>query len=290
MTLSEFVVSPAYKKFMGYVYGFGASVAIMGSLFKIMHFPGAGVMLVAGLGVEAIIFALSSFEPPHETPDWTLVYPELLGLDPDEEKGGSSSSHSHGGAIQGGGNGGGSELAALVSAGAIEQKTVDQLSEGVKKLATTTAQMADLSDASVATKAYINNVKSASESLNQFSAVQSNVAEVGNKFASKISEEGDKLADSCVKLNGAIVSQASQTDKISQNMGAVNAAYEAQLKGINNQIKSTENLASGLSSISEEINASVESVRQYRQQVANLSKTVGELNSIYGNMLSAVNK
>ena len=62
----------------GYVYGFGASVAILGSLFKIMHFPGAGVMLVAGLGVEAIIFALSSFEPPHETPDWTLVYPELL--------------------------------------------------------------------------------------------------------------------------------------------------------------------------------------------------------------------
>ncbi|MBP5419508.1 MAG: gliding motility protein GldL [Bacteroidales bacterium] len=289
MTLSELVVSPAYKKFMGYVYGFGASVAILGSLFKIMHFPGAGVMLVAGLGVEAIIFALSSFEPPHETPDWTLVYPELLGLDPEDGKGKESSHHHGGGAIQGG-NGGGSELAALVSAGAIEQKTVTELSEGVKKLASTTAQMADLSDASVATKAYINNVKNASESLNQFTAIQSSVAEVGSKFANRISEEGDKLADSCTKLSGTIASQANQSDRISQNMGAVNAAYEAQLKGITAQIKSTENLASGLSSISDEINASVESVRQYRQQVANLSKTVGELNSIYGNMLSAVNK
>ena len=80
MTLTELVTSPAYKKFMGYVYGFGAAVAIIGALFKILHLPGASVMLVAGLGVEAIIFALSSFEPPHETPDWSLVYPELAGL------------------------------------------------------------------------------------------------------------------------------------------------------------------------------------------------------------------
>ncbi len=272
MSLQELVESPAYKKIMGYVYGWGASVAIIGALFKIMHYPGASIMLVAGLGVEAFIFFMSAFEPPHAMPDWTLVYPELLGLDDEVEA--PSSRHGHG---SNGGNGGGSELSALVSAGAIDQTTVNQLAEGVKKLANTTSQMADLTDATSATKAYINNVKVASDSLSQFTAAQSEVAAVGSKF----SESSNKLAE-------AVASQADLSKQLNSNMSAVNAAYEKQLNGLNSQLKSTESLASGLNTISSELAASVQSVQAYREQIASLSKTVGELNSIYGNMLSAV--
>ncbi len=284
MTLTELVTSPAYKKFMGYVYGFGAAVAIIGALFKILHLPGASVMLVAGLGVEALIFALSSFEPPHETPDWSLVYPELAGLEPTE-------GHGHGGGVKGGQvAGGGSELSALLSTGTIEQKTVDQLAEGVKKLASTTSQMADLADASVATKSYLNNVKSASDSLNQFSAAQTNVAEAGSKLASRMNEEGNKFADSFSKLNAAVATQASEFTKLGNNISAVSEAYASQLKGLSGQLESTKNMTNGLSSISAEIAASVEGVKAYREQIASLSKTVGELNNIYGNMLSAIRK
>lgn len=280
MTLTEFVTSPAYKKFMGYVYGFGAAIAIIGALFKILHLPGASVMLVMGLGVEAIIFALSSFEPPHETPDWSLVYPELAGLEPAE---GSRKGH-------GNGNGGGSELSALVASGNVDQKTVDQLAEGVKKLANTTSQLSDITDASVATKSYLNNVKSASDSLNQFSAAQSSVSEAGNKLAAKMSEESDKFTNSFSKFNNAFASQSDAASKLGDNMSAVSKAYEQQLKDINSQLASTKNVADGLSSISSEIKASVEGVKEYRQQIASLSKTVGELNSIYGNMLSAIRR
>lgn len=281
MTLTEFVTSPAYKKFMGYVYGFGAAVAIIGALFKILHLPGASVMLVCGLGVEAIIFALSSFEPPHETPDWSLVYPELAGLEPAD--GGSRKGH-------GNGNGGGSELSALVASGAVDQKTVDQLADGVKKLANTTSQLSDITDASVATKSYLNNVKSASDSLNQFSAAQSSVSEAGNKLAAMMSEESDKFYNSFSKFNNAFASQSDAASKLGDNMSAVSKAYEQQLKDINSQLASTKNVAEGLSSISSEIKASVEGVKEYRQQIASLSKTVGELNSIYGNMLSAIRR
>ncbi len=280
MTLTEFVTSPAYKKFMGYVYGFGAAVAIIGALFKILHLPGASVMLVCGLGVEAIIFALSSFEPPHETPDWSLVYPELAGLEPAE---GSSRRGN-------GGNGGGSELSSLVASGAVDQKTVDQLAEGVKKLASTTSQLSDITDASVATKSYLNNVKSAADSLNQFSAAQSSVSEAGSKLAAKMSEEGDKFATSFNKFNSAFASQSDAASKLGDNMSAISKAYEQQLKGINSQLESTKSVASSLSSISSEIQASVEGVKEYRQQIASLSKTVGELNNIYGNMLSAIRR
>ncbi|MDP2160229.1 MAG: gliding motility protein GldL, partial [Flavobacterium sp.] len=71
------------KKAMNFAYGMGAAVVIVGALFKIIHFeigPLTGnVMLTIGLVTEAIIFALSAFEPVDNELDWSLVYPELAG-------------------------------------------------------------------------------------------------------------------------------------------------------------------------------------------------------------------
>ena len=66
-----------YKLMMPKLYGWGASIVILGALFKIEHYPGASIMLATGLGMEAIIFFFSAFEKQHEEPDWSLVYPEL---------------------------------------------------------------------------------------------------------------------------------------------------------------------------------------------------------------------
>jgi hypothetical protein len=85
MGLAQITQSHAWKNFMAKLYGIGASVVIVGALFKIMHWPGAGPMLIAGLGTEAIIFFFSAFEPLHEELDWTLVYPQLSGLDEGDE-------------------------------------------------------------------------------------------------------------------------------------------------------------------------------------------------------------
>ncbi|HET8804707.1 MAG TPA: gliding motility protein GldL, partial [Aequorivita sp.] len=71
--------SRSSKKFMNMVYGLGASVVILGALFKIMHWPGGNAMLITGLIVEAIVFAISAFEPVDDDVDWSLVYPELAG-------------------------------------------------------------------------------------------------------------------------------------------------------------------------------------------------------------------
>ncbi|WP_304137106.1 gliding motility protein GldL, partial [Mesonia mobilis] len=71
------------KKIMNMAYGLGASVVIIGALFKIMHFEigplTGGLMLTIGLVVEAAIFAISAFEPVDDELDWSLVYPELAG-------------------------------------------------------------------------------------------------------------------------------------------------------------------------------------------------------------------
>ena len=78
------------KKTMNFAYGMGAAVVIVGALFKIIHFeigPLTGnVMLTIGLVTEAIIFALSAFEPVDTDLDWSLVYPELSGGDAKSNK------------------------------------------------------------------------------------------------------------------------------------------------------------------------------------------------------------
>ena len=66
-----------YKTFMGYVYGFGASIVMIGAYFKLTHIPGADFMLGLGLGVEALIFFLSAFEPQHLDYQWDNVFVEL---------------------------------------------------------------------------------------------------------------------------------------------------------------------------------------------------------------------
>jgi len=76
-----------YKLMMPKLYGWGAAVVILGALFKIEHLPGASYMLMAGLGMEAIIFFFSAFEKIPAEVDWTLVYPELAHMkDPDAAK------------------------------------------------------------------------------------------------------------------------------------------------------------------------------------------------------------
>ena len=66
-------------KVMNFTYGMGAAVVIVGALFKLMHWPGASLMLIIGLSTEALIFGLSAFDAPEKELDWSLVYPELAG-------------------------------------------------------------------------------------------------------------------------------------------------------------------------------------------------------------------
>ena len=79
--VDNFVRSKVYKEVSAKLYGIGASVVIVGALFKINHWPGGTIMLIIGMGIEAVIFFVSAFEPLHVTYDWSLVFPELAGMD-----------------------------------------------------------------------------------------------------------------------------------------------------------------------------------------------------------------
>lgn len=277
MSISEFVESPAYKKVMGKVYGLGAAVVILGALWKILHLPGASYMLIAGLGTEAIIFALSAFEKPHEMPDWGLVYPELHGLEPNE----------HG--SKGGHGGGGSELAALVESGSLDAKDVEKLTTGIKKLSETSSQLSDLGNATVATDAYIQNMKSAGDAVGQFASQQASMAQSSEALANTYATSGESLKAHFETLTANNQAYGDKLGDVTKNLAAINSAYELQLQGVNSQVEASQALTQGLGEITNQFQQSANDAKVYREQVAQLSQSVSELNSIYGNMLSAMN-
>lgn len=316
MSGSGFFNSPAYKKIMAKVYGIGAALVLAGALFKIQHYKGAGIMLLVGMGTEIIIFFLSAFEPPHEMPDWSLVFPELIGLEPRNHSG------------YGQGHSGGGELQALISSGELDQSTIDKLTDGLKKLSNTASSLSNLSDATMATDAYTQSMKSASKSVGEFSTIQSqigssaqtlgssfdtaakavsesgltfaeNFSSVGNGFVETVKSSTDELISAYQSFGSAMHEQLESvstnsvkyTDslaKTNEKLSSINSAYELQLSSLNLQVEASKELTNSLSQISSHLNESVSDTVTYKEEVANLSKTLGELNTIYGNMLSAM--
>ena len=128
---------------MNMLYGLGAAVVILGALFKLQGWPGANLMLILGLGAEAIIFTVSAFDPPtiHEL-DWTKVYPQLKP----NGKSGSPTAN----------------MDALMKEAKIEPELLRSVGAGLKKLAAQTKNVNDLAEASVATKDYTESIKGAS--------------------------------------------------------------------------------------------------------------------------------
>src|SRR5512133_2427429 len=153
MSLAELVQSSGWKNFISKLYGLGASVVIIGALFKIQHWPLAGIMLTIGLLTEAVIFFFSAFEPLHEEIDWSLVYPELAGIPEDETPEiASQGGKYHGGGAGGIGGGVGSVALAkfdeMLEKAEISPDLFQKLGVGMKKLIESTANMSAMGDVS----------------------------------------------------------------------------------------------------------------------------------------------
>jgi gliding motility-associated protein GldL len=150
--MASFFESKLGKNIMAKAYGLGAAVVIIGALFKIMHWPGANEMLIIGMGTEAIIFCISAFEPIHEEWDWSLVHPELAGMEGDDKKSINQGSVSQ-------------QLDSMLAEAKIGPELIEGLGLGLRSLSSNVSSMSDLSGATVATKEYADNLSKANEQI-----------------------------------------------------------------------------------------------------------------------------
>lgn len=289
MSLAELVQSSGWKNFIAKLYGLGASVVIIGALFKIQHWPFAGTMLTVGLCTEAVIFFFSAFEPLHEEVDWTLVYPELAGI-PDEE--GELPAHGkHRGGAGGGYVGGGAGSAALAKFDEMLEKSditpdlFQKLGVGMKKLSEATGNITAMGDVSAASSKYMSTIKTADESLGKLADSYQATAKLINETGSNYKNIADSL--SVIEVGGKSYQQ--QLESLNKNLSALNAAYELQVRGAGEHTKESEALYKGLQSLMKDLTDSAGDTKKYREQIGKLNENLTALNSVYGNMLAAMN-
>src|SRR6056297_2669947 len=174
MSISEIVQTAGWRKFIAKLYGWGAAIVLVGALAKLQHWSWAGPALIIGMSTEATIFFFSAFEPVHEEIDWSIVYPELAGVeeDPEEARERNRARRESVGEGGGGGNGqpaGGGSLTKfdqMMENAEITPELFDQLGDGLRKFNETAKNLNNVGSASVATDQYINDIQAASESVN----------------------------------------------------------------------------------------------------------------------------
>jgi gliding motility-associated protein GldL len=294
MSLAELVQSSGWKNFIAKLYGLGASVVIIGALFKIQHWPLAGTMLTIGLLTEAVIFFFSAFEPLHEEIDWSLVYPELAGIPEDEtpeiaSQGGKYRGVSGGGG--GGGIGGGVGSVALAKFDEMLEKSeispdlFQKLGVGMKKLSESTANMNTMGDVSAASSKYMNTINSANDSLGKLTDSYQSTTKLINETSSTYRTMADSL--SVIEVGGKSYQQ--QLESLNKNLSALNAVYELQRKGADDHLKESDSLYKGIQGLMKDLSESAGDTKKYREQITKLNDNLSALNNVYGNMLAAMN-
>ena len=196
-----------FKNFMAKLYGFGASVVILGAMFKIMHWEGANYMLVIGLTTEAVIFFFSAFEKPATEYDWSLVYPELATGDGERSLSVTE------------------QLDNALENGGIDSELIARLGEGMRSLSETAGSLSGAVDAAGATAKYSEQLNSAAanmESLNALYAVQ-----LENTTA-QVERQNDVMEKLATASNDAS-DLAGQISTLKGNLETLNSVYGGML-------------------------------------------------------------
>jgi hypothetical protein len=213
MSSNSFFESKQFKKIMAYVYGWGAAVVIIGALFKIMHWPGANLMLIAGLGTEALIFFISVFEPMHAEYDWTLVYPELAGIEPSEKKAKGTISQ---------------QLDKMLAEAKVGPELITSLGNGLKSLSDNVKDMSSLSNATLATNEYTSNINKAAKAIESIGSASNEISSSMNSFAGGLTTMVNTLSSTA----NDSAEFKDNINKLNKNLGTLNNVYGSMLSAM----------------------------------------------------------
>lgn len=275
MGLLSFTRSRRYRNFMAKVYGLGASVVLIGALFKINHYPYADIMLIIGLGTEAIIFFFSAFEPPHVEPDWSLVYPELAGMyrgvEGDELGKRKSATE---------------RLDEMFEKAQIDNKTIERLGVGMEKLSENASQFASLTNVAAASNDFTTKLSSAAGSAQKLDAAMSANAEVAVDQANtvrSIKEGAETLSNAYIQAADVLRNDMNATEEFSGSVKAATAS--AQSLG-ESYAKSSEILSRSVAALDF---TAVEG-DAYNEQLRKIAENLAALNAIYEIQLQGTNR
>lgn len=210
--------SRSSKKLFNMAYGLGASIVILGALFKILHWElgplNGGLLLAVGLITEAIIFAISAFEPVEDDLDWSLVYPELAGGLTREKKKQSEDAE---GLLS-------KKLDEMLKNAKIDSELMSSLTDGIRNFEGAVKGMSPTAEAMSSTKKYSEEMALAAaqmESLNSLYKVQV-------ESTSRQAEVNERVVENAVQLK-------QQMEHLATNLSSLNGVYGGMLSAMTNR-------------------------------------------------------
>ena len=268
-----FLRSKGYRIAMKYLYAWGASVVIIGALFKILHLPGANEMLIVGLGTEAAVFFVSGLEPlPEEERhwDWARVFPQLAA---EEEEGGEID------LSLAGGMGGAGILPGIGQGIKSLQETsltpdlLEGLATAIEGLRVNVDNLTGITDAALVTRDFANKVQDASAQVERLANSYAVTADAMTKIASSFAD---------------IQSYQTQLKQLSHTIAQLNSVYENELQEVQKHVAAISRFYGGLGKVVSTLEGTSQDVDQLRQEVTTLNANLRGLNAVYGGMLSGI--
>ncbi len=228
----------------------GAAIVIFGAWAKLLHKPFADLMLTIGLMTEAFIFTVYAFIPPPYTQRGPLPVTADTGGNP---------------ALK--------SLDKMLQEADITPANLQKLSSGFNRLGTTVEKMGEMTDVVKATGDFNASAKAASESMNNIRTSMDKTVSAMDNF----NQASESTRNFHMQLQG-----------LNKNLGALNAMYEVELNDSNNHLRTMNKFWGNLSAMGEMMSGSVEDAKSAQNEISKLSNNLSRLNSVYGNMLNAM--
>lgn len=300
-------------------YGIGASIVILGALFKLMYWEGANEMLIIGMVTEAIIFALSAFERPLKSYEWDKIFDfesgrlgngwqanSMIQQMPDGTSSGQmqnsqfsatpqtpSSQPEFAGEVQ-----------ARVAPSAIQVEGLSdadaqKLNASIQNLARTAEQLNEIASFSLETERFAASIQQISQSTSKYAENQSSLIEA----TQQLQEAYQRIGADTENIEINTKEYRNRVERINSNLAGMNSIYEIQLKDIHaqsvhfhNQTEISKKMSDEMQMVTGEIsklkNVSDDfstATRQLKTNANELAENIAKLNAIYGNMLNAMN-
>lgn len=281
--LQKWMDSVPGQTFLNYAYSWGASVVILGTLFKLTHLPGANIMLFAGMGTEVFVFFISAFDRPFDKTQEGRDLPTHIDeeeIDREEAEaeaaynagvqgsviigGGAAGSGAgvagSGAGVSGGGTiiiGGGAASAAASATAPASEGAAQTVAGGTQTIAGVTQTV--VSPEAAQTAAAAAELAANHEVAMQLADAQANYLDE----LKRLTETLQKVSDQSVRLTR----DSEEMENLNRTLTGICKIYEMQLKGASQQIGTID---------------------QINEQSKRMAEQIEQLNGIYARMIEAM--
>ncbi len=270
--IQRFLRSQKGQTLLNYAYSWGASIVILGALFKLTHIQGADIMLFLGMGTEVLVFFLAGFEPQEAIDDYGEVIPdaELRGVPLSEETANAlanvAANASAGPVVIGGGGAGISEgtAAALANAAA----NLGGAQGGAEPTPVTIAGASEPTPVTIVNAAELAENISTAPAFNsaQFRGMTPEMQEATKAYVEQLNELTDVLRQ-VAEQSARLTRDSEEMETMNRTLTGINRFYELQLKSVGTQ------------------SATIDDVNE---QTKKLAAQLQELNEVYAKMVEAL--